>query len=64
MAGKGKSVARPPSTRTRDSSSRRQPSQEVARYETPAQAKRGESVVERKVLHERVINFRGKRDTI
>ncbi|MED6151948.1 hypothetical protein PIB30_087173 [Stylosanthes scabra] len=64
MAGKGKSVARPPSTRTRGSSSRRQPSQEVARYETPAQAKRGELVIERRVLHERVINFQGKRDTI
>ncbi|MED6153458.1 hypothetical protein PIB30_102175 [Stylosanthes scabra] len=63
MAGKGKSVARQPSTRTRGASSRRQPSQEAARYETPAQAERGELVVERRVLHERVINFRGKRDT-
>ncbi|MED6112268.1 hypothetical protein PIB30_060144 [Stylosanthes scabra] len=63
MAGKGKSVARQPSTRTRGSSSRRQPSQEAARYETPAQVERGELVVERRVLHERVINFRGKRDT-
>ncbi|MED6116088.1 hypothetical protein PIB30_096850 [Stylosanthes scabra] len=62
MAGKGKSIARQPSTRTHGSSSRRQPSQETARYETPAQAERGELVVERKVLHERVINFRGKRD--
>ncbi|MED6139246.1 hypothetical protein PIB30_082009 [Stylosanthes scabra] len=63
MAGKGKSVARKPSTRTRGASSRRQPSQEAARYETPAHAERGELVVEWKVLHERVINFRGKRDT-
>ncbi|MED6222283.1 hypothetical protein PIB30_062897 [Stylosanthes scabra] len=63
MARKGKSVARQPSTRTRGASSRRQPLQEAARYETPAQAERGELVVERKVLHERVINFRGKRDT-
>ncbi|MED6138602.1 hypothetical protein PIB30_075794 [Stylosanthes scabra] len=63
MAGKGKSVARQPSTRTRGTSSRRQPSQEAARYETPAHAERGELVAERKVLHERVINFRGNRDT-
>ncbi|MED6109489.1 hypothetical protein PIB30_034084 [Stylosanthes scabra] len=63
MASKGKSVARQPSTRTRGASSRRRPSQEAARYETPIQAKRGELVIERKVLHERVINFRGKRDT-
>ncbi|MED6221712.1 hypothetical protein PIB30_057461 [Stylosanthes scabra] len=63
MAGKGKSVARKPSTRTRGASSRRQPSQEAAKYETPAHAERGELVVERKELHERVINFRGKRDT-
>ncbi|MED6152219.1 hypothetical protein PIB30_089754 [Stylosanthes scabra] len=63
MAGKGKSVARQPSKRTRGASSRRQPSQEAARYETLAQAERGDWVVERKVLHERVINFRGKRDT-
>ncbi|MED6199111.1 hypothetical protein PIB30_072829 [Stylosanthes scabra] len=63
MAGKEKSVARQPSTRTRGASSHRQPSQEAARYETPAQAERGELVVERKVLNERVINFRGKIDT-
>ncbi|MED6220628.1 hypothetical protein PIB30_046653 [Stylosanthes scabra] len=63
MAGKGKSVARNPSTRTRSASSRRQPSQEAARYETPTQAERGELVIERKVLHERVINFWGKKDT-
>ncbi|MED6164580.1 hypothetical protein PIB30_091497 [Stylosanthes scabra] len=63
MAKKGKSVARQPSTRTRGASSRRQPSQEAAKYETPAHAERGELVVERKVLHERVINFWGKRDT-
>ncbi|MED6209962.1 hypothetical protein PIB30_059642 [Stylosanthes scabra] len=63
MAGKGKSIARQPSTRTRGTFSRRQPSQEAAKYETPAHAERGELVVERKVLHERVINFRGKRDT-
>ncbi|MED6223865.1 hypothetical protein PIB30_078283 [Stylosanthes scabra] len=63
MASKGKSVSRQPSTRTRGASSRRQPSQEAARYETPIQAERGELVIERKVLHERVINFRGKRDT-
>ncbi|MED6137614.1 hypothetical protein PIB30_066618 [Stylosanthes scabra] len=63
MASKGKSVARQPSIRTRGASSRRQPSQEAARYETPIQAERGELVIERKVLHERVINFRGKRDT-
>ncbi|MED6188177.1 hypothetical protein PIB30_083531 [Stylosanthes scabra] len=62
MAGKGKSVARRPSTRTRGASSR-QPSQEAAKYETPTHVERGELVVERKVLHERVINFRGKRDT-
>ncbi|MED6189316.1 hypothetical protein PIB30_094788 [Stylosanthes scabra] len=37
--------------------------EEAARYEIPAQAKRGELVVERKVLHERAINFRGKRNT-
>ncbi|MED6163772.1 hypothetical protein PIB30_083275 [Stylosanthes scabra] len=48
MAGKGKSVARQPSTRTRGASSRRKPSQEAARYETPAHAERGELVVERK----------------
>ncbi|MED6116649.1 hypothetical protein PIB30_102189, partial [Stylosanthes scabra] len=47
MAGKGKS-AREPSTRTRGASSRPQPSQEATRYETPAQAERGELVVERK----------------
>ncbi|MED6211619.1 hypothetical protein PIB30_075495 [Stylosanthes scabra] len=63
MAGKGKSVTRQPSTRTRGTSSRRKPSQEAARYETHTHAERGELVVERKVLHERVINFRGKRDT-
>ncbi|MED6124178.1 hypothetical protein PIB30_056640 [Stylosanthes scabra] len=48
---------------TRGASSRRQPSQEAERYETPIQAERGELVIERKVLHERVINFREKRDT-
>ncbi|MED6151856.1 hypothetical protein PIB30_086325 [Stylosanthes scabra] len=48
MAEKGKIVARQPPTRTRGSSSRRQPSQEAARYETPTQAERGELVVERK----------------
>ncbi|MED6223683.1 hypothetical protein PIB30_076428 [Stylosanthes scabra] len=48
MAGKGKSVARQPSTRTRGAYSRRQPSQEAARYETPTQAERGELVIERK----------------
>ncbi|MED6128925.1 hypothetical protein PIB30_102789 [Stylosanthes scabra] len=63
MAGKGKSVASQPSTRTRGASSHRQPSQEAAKYETPAHVERGEFVVERKVLHERVINFRGKSDT-
>ncbi|MED6113475.1 hypothetical protein PIB30_071096 [Stylosanthes scabra] len=63
MAGKGKSVARQPSTRTRGASSRRQPSQKAARYETPIQAERGELVIKRKVLHERVINFWGKGDT-
>ncbi|MED6224590.1 hypothetical protein PIB30_085561 [Stylosanthes scabra] len=63
MASKGKSIARQPSTRTHGASSRRQPSQEAARYETLIQAKSGELVIERKVLHERVINFRGKRDT-
>ncbi|MED6177720.1 hypothetical protein PIB30_100707 [Stylosanthes scabra] len=57
MAEKGKSVARQPSTRTRGGS------QEAARYETPTHVERGELVVERKVLHERVINFWGKRDT-
>ncbi|MED6178235.1 hypothetical protein PIB30_105635, partial [Stylosanthes scabra] len=63
MAEKGESVARQPSTRTRGASSRRQPSQEAERYKTPIHAERGELVVELKVLHERVINFRGKRDT-
>ncbi|MED6109306.1 hypothetical protein PIB30_032175 [Stylosanthes scabra] len=63
MASKGKSVARQPSTRTCGASSRRQPSQEAERYETPIQAERVELVIERKVLHERVINFWGKRDT-
>ncbi|MED6114721.1 hypothetical protein PIB30_083228 [Stylosanthes scabra] len=48
MAGKGKSVARQPSTRTRSASSSRQPSQEAARYETPIQVQRGELVIERK----------------
>ncbi|MED6175389.1 hypothetical protein PIB30_077912 [Stylosanthes scabra] len=63
MASKGKGVARQPSTRTRGTSSRRQASQEAERFETPAHAKRGEILTERKVMHERVINFRGKRDT-
>ncbi|MED6226527.1 hypothetical protein PIB30_104615 [Stylosanthes scabra] len=49
MARKGKSVARQPSTRTRG--------------ELRLQDMRSELVVERKVLHERVINFWGKSDT-
>ncbi|MED6224732.1 hypothetical protein PIB30_086921 [Stylosanthes scabra] len=63
MASKGKGVARKPSTRTRGTSSRRQASQEAERFDTPVHAERGEILTERKVIHERVINFRGKRDT-
>ncbi|MED6115389.1 hypothetical protein PIB30_090019 [Stylosanthes scabra] len=62
-ASKGKGVARQPSTRTRGTSSRRQASQEAERFDTPVHAKRGEIHTKRNVMHERVINFRGKRDT-
>ncbi|MED6172217.1 hypothetical protein PIB30_048005 [Stylosanthes scabra] len=63
IASKGKGVARQPSTRTRGTSSRREASQEAERFETSAHAERGEILTEQKVMHERVINFRGKRDT-
>ncbi|MED6188929.1 hypothetical protein PIB30_090682 [Stylosanthes scabra] len=63
MASKGKGVARQPSTRTRGTSSHRQTSQEAERFETPAHAERGEILTEWKVMHERVINLCGKRDT-
>ncbi|MED6186403.1 hypothetical protein PIB30_066355 [Stylosanthes scabra] len=63
MASKGKGVTRQPSTRTRGTSSRHQASQEAKRFDTPVHAERGEILTERKVMHERVINFRGKRDT-
>ncbi|MED6127556.1 hypothetical protein PIB30_089152 [Stylosanthes scabra] len=63
MASKGKGVARQPSIRTPGTSSCRQASQEAERFETPAHAERGEILTERKVMDERVINFRGKRDT-
>ncbi|MED6223045.1 hypothetical protein PIB30_070209 [Stylosanthes scabra] len=63
MASKGKGVARQPSTRTRRTSSCRQASQEAERFDTPVHAEREEILTERKVMHERVINFRGKRDT-
>ncbi|MED6176918.1 hypothetical protein PIB30_092937 [Stylosanthes scabra] len=59
----GKGVARQPSSRTHGTSSRRQTSQGAERFETPTHAKRGQMLSERKVMHERVINFRGKRYT-
>ncbi|MED6111059.1 hypothetical protein PIB30_048949 [Stylosanthes scabra] len=64
MASKGKGVARQPSSRTRGTSSRRQASQESERFETPIHAERGQILSERKVMHERTINFCGKQDTI
>ncbi|MED6115113.1 hypothetical protein PIB30_087103 [Stylosanthes scabra] len=63
MASKGKGVVRQPSTRTRGTSSRRQASQEAERFDTPVHAERGEILTACKVMHEQVINFRGKRDT-
>ncbi|MED6140768.1 hypothetical protein PIB30_096634 [Stylosanthes scabra] len=48
---------------TRGTSSRCQASQEAERFNTPVHAKRGEILTEGKVIHERVINFRGKGDT-
>ncbi|MED6186779.1 hypothetical protein PIB30_070023 [Stylosanthes scabra] len=63
MASKGNGVARQPSTRIRGTFSRRQASQEAERFNTPVHAKRGEILTERKVMHERVINFHGKSDT-
>ncbi|MED6223650.1 hypothetical protein PIB30_076134 [Stylosanthes scabra] len=56
MASKGKGIARQPSARTRGTSSRRQPSQEAERFETPNHAERGNTLSERKVIHERTIN--------
>ncbi|MED6147826.1 hypothetical protein PIB30_047419 [Stylosanthes scabra] len=64
MASKGKGVARQPSSRTRGTCSRRQTSQEAERFETPTHAERGQILSERKVMHERTINFRGKQDTV
>ncbi|MED6187808.1 hypothetical protein PIB30_080019 [Stylosanthes scabra] len=62
MASKGKGVARKPSSMTRGTSSRRQTSQEVERFETPTHVERGQILSEQKVMHERTINFRGKQD--
>ncbi|MED6214150.1 hypothetical protein PIB30_100158 [Stylosanthes scabra] len=59
MASKGKGVARQLSSRTRGTSSRRQPSQEAERFETPSHAERGQILSERKVIHEHTINFHG-----
>ncbi|MED6126578.1 hypothetical protein PIB30_079791 [Stylosanthes scabra] len=58
MARNGKGVAR-----TRGTSSCRRTAQEAERFKTPTHEERGQILVERKVIHERVINFRGKRDT-
>ncbi|MED6189806.1 hypothetical protein PIB30_099652 [Stylosanthes scabra] len=55
MANKGKGVARQPSTRTCDTSSRRQASQEAERFETPAHVERGEILTERKFMYDPVI---------
>ncbi|MED6184183.1 hypothetical protein PIB30_045072 [Stylosanthes scabra] len=64
MASKGKGVARQPSSRTCGTSSRRQTSQEAERFETPTHAERGQILSERKMMHERIINFCGKQDTV
>ncbi|MED6222176.1 hypothetical protein PIB30_061824 [Stylosanthes scabra] len=64
IASKGKGVARQPSSRTRGTSFRRQTSQEAKRFETPTHVERGQMLSERKVMHERTINFRGKQDTV
>ncbi|MED6114413.1 hypothetical protein PIB30_080027 [Stylosanthes scabra] len=64
MTSKGKGIARQPSSRTRGTSSRRQTSQEAERFETQTHAKRGQILSEKKVMHERTINFRGKQDTV
>ncbi|MED6195035.1 hypothetical protein PIB30_034271 [Stylosanthes scabra] len=57
MASKGKAPARAPSARTRGSSSRQQPPLETQLYETPEHAERAKALEDRKVIHERTINF-------
>ncbi|MED6198642.1 hypothetical protein PIB30_068433 [Stylosanthes scabra] len=64
MASEGKGIARQPSSRTRGTSSHRQTSQKAERFETPTHAEKGQILIERKVMHERTINFRGKQDTV
>ncbi|MED6208602.1 hypothetical protein PIB30_046863 [Stylosanthes scabra] len=64
MASKEKGVSRQPSSRTHETSSRRQPSQEAKRFKTPSHEERGQILSERKVIHERTINFcRSTQDT-
>ncbi|MED6190134.1 hypothetical protein PIB30_102777 [Stylosanthes scabra] len=63
MASKGTGVARQPSSRSRGTSSRHRTVQEAERFETPTHEEKGQILVERKVIHEHVINFHGKRDT-
>ncbi|MED6127278.1 hypothetical protein PIB30_086614 [Stylosanthes scabra] len=57
MAGKGKAIAKTPSTRTRGSTSRQQPLFEFEQYETLNHAERAKALEERKVIHERTIKF-------
>ncbi|MED6150187.1 hypothetical protein PIB30_069931 [Stylosanthes scabra] len=57
MANKGKAPARAPSTRARGSSSHQQPPLEIQLYETPNHAERAKILEDRKVIHERTIEF-------